>query len=103
MTQKITGQGLRPVDAGSAGRTDKAGANQVARPQRSEKPASSDTVNVERSELLLARLEQALQAAPVVDAGRVRAIRDAIASGAYEIDAAAVAEKIIRLERELGS
>jgi negative regulator of flagellin synthesis FlgM len=58
-------------------------------------------VHVERSELLLGRIEQALQAAPIVDAGRVSAIKDAIASGAYEIDPAIVAAKILQLEREL--
>ena len=103
MTQKITGQGSRPVDAGSTRRADKADAGQTARPARAQNASSSDTVNVERSELLLARLEQALKAAPAVDAGRVRAIRDAIASGTYEIDAVTIAEKIMRLERELGS
>jgi negative regulator of flagellin synthesis FlgM len=51
--------------------------------------------------LLLSRLEDALQSSPAVDAERVRAVRDAIASGAYEIDPGVIAEKIIRLEQEL--
>jgi negative regulator of flagellin synthesis FlgM len=49
----------------------------------------------------MSRLEEALQSSPAVDAERVRAVRDAIASGSYEIDPGAVADKILHLEREL--
>lgn len=102
MTEKITGQGFRPVDAGAARRTEKSDARTSGRPVQEVSAPTGDTVNVERSELLLARLERALQAAPAVDAGRVQALKDAIASGAYEIDPAAIADKILRLEREIG-
>jgi anti-sigma28 factor (negative regulator of flagellin synthesis) len=36
-----------------------------------------------------------------VDADRVRAIKEALASGAYELDDQVVADKMIRLDREL--
>lgn len=105
MTEKINGQGFRPTDtvatrraeaaktAAEQGRTDKAGAGQAA--------STGDTVNITSSGLLLARLEEAVQRAPVVDRERVAAIKDAIASGTYEIDDRRTAEKLLKFEREV--
>jgi negative regulator of flagellin synthesis FlgM len=50
---------------------------------------------------MLSKLEESLQSVPVVDAERVRAIKDALASGGYQIDDQAVADKLIRFDREL--
>jgi negative regulator of flagellin synthesis FlgM len=50
---------------------------------------------------LISRLEEALEAVPAVDAGRVRAVRDAIASGDYQIDPYRIADQILRLERDI--
>lgn len=99
MTEKINGQGYRPID--TAG-TRRSGQSERADGARAGGGAgSADQVSVTSSSLLLSRLEEALQSSPAVDAERVRAVRDAIASGAYEIDPAVIAEKILRLEREL--
>lgn len=103
MTEKITGQGFRPIDTGSARRTERGGSS----PTKSTAPGGAgagagETVDVGRSELLLSRLAQTLDATPVVDAGRVRAIKNAISSGAYEIDSRAIADKLVELERMLG-
>jgi negative regulator of flagellin synthesis FlgM len=102
MTEKITGQGFRPIDAGTTRRTERGGPSSPSGAGTTGTSATGETVDVGRSELLLSRLEQALDAAPVVDAGRVRAIKNAIASGAYEIDPRAIADKLVELERMLG-
>lgn len=101
MTEKISGQGFKPLDTGSTRRAEKVESGRGSHAAETRGESSGETVNVERSELLLGRIEQALQATPIVDAGRVSAIKDAVASGAYEIDPAIVAAKILRLEREL--
>jgi negative regulator of flagellin synthesis FlgM len=101
MTDKINGQGFRPVDTGGTRRPSQPERAAGARPAAGGPADSADQVSVTSSSLLLSRLEDALQSSPAVDAERVRAVRDAIASGAYEIDPGVIAEKIIRLEREL--
>ena len=50
---------------------------------------------------MISRLEEALEAVPAVDAGRVLAVRDAIASGNYQIDPYRIADQILRLERDI--
>jgi negative regulator of flagellin synthesis FlgM len=102
MTEKITGQGFRPIDAGTTRRTERGGTSSQQHTGNVGNAASGETVDVGRSGLLLSRLEQALDAAPVVDGGRVQAIKNAIASGAYEIDPRAIADKLVELERMLG-
>jgi len=105
MTEKINGQGVRPSETANARRSEVAKATRDA---RSEAPAadksataSSDTVNITRSGLLMAKLEEVVQRTPVVDAERVAAIKDAIAAGTYEVDDQRVADKILKFERDV--
>ncbi len=101
MADKINGQGFRPIDSGGSRRSEKSGqASSATAGARTGGAASTDTVNIERAELLLTRLSEALEVVPVVDAGRVRAVRDAIASGNYQIDPSTIADKIVQFERE---
>jgi negative regulator of flagellin synthesis FlgM len=51
--------------------------------------------------VLLSKLEELVQSLPVVDAGRVSAIKEALASGSYAIDDQSVADNMIRFDREL--
>jgi len=104
MTERINGQGFRPTDTVSARRTDaakQAGTGSTAGSSSQSSSSSGDTVNLTRSALLMSRLEQVVQSLPPTDAARVRAIKDAIASGAHELDAQQVADKMLRFEREL--
>ena len=64
-------------------------------------PRSGDTVNLTRSGVLLSKLEELVQSVPVVDADRVRAVKEALTAGTYEVDDQAVADNMIRLDREL--
>lgn len=103
MTERINGQGFRPTDTAGTRRTDgakPAGAGSADSAAASA-PQTGDTVNLTRSGLLLARLEELVHGLPVVDAERVRAIKEALASGSYEIDDQAVADNMLRFDREL--
>jgi negative regulator of flagellin synthesis FlgM len=103
MTEKINGQGLRPTDTVGTRRSE------AAKPARSESagstapstPASGDTVNITPSGLLMSKLEEVVAGTPAVDANRVRAIKDELASGNYEIDDQRIADQMLRFERDL--
>ena len=64
--------------------------------------ATNDTVNLTSSAKLLERLDKTLESLPAVNAERVAEIRNAIETGDYEIDANAIADAMIRLDRSFG-
>jgi negative regulator of flagellin synthesis FlgM len=103
MTERINGQGFRPTETAGARRTDgaKPASGGTARDAESAAPPAGDTVNLTRSALLLAKLEEVIRGQPAVDADHVRAVKDALASGSYEVDDQAVADSMIRMDREL--
>ena len=101
MPEKINGQGFRPTDPSGTRRTDGPGRSQGQSGTATPASGAAETVDVARSELLISRLEEALEAVPAVDAGRVLAVRDAIASGNYQIDPYRIADQILRLERDI--
>ena len=105
MTEKINGQGFRPADTAGARRSDAAKATSSqgeARAEGADKSSSADTVNITQSGLLMAKLEEVVQSTPIVDTERVAALKEALASGTYEIDDQRIADRLLRLERELG-
>jgi negative regulator of flagellin synthesis FlgM len=104
MTERINGQGFRPTDTAGTRRTD--GAKSTATGGSAENSGASaqsagDTVNLTRSGLLMSKLQELVHSLPAVDADRVSAIKTALASGSYEIDDQAVADNMIRFDREL--
>jgi len=105
MTERINGQGFRPTDTATTRRSEAAKPTSTesagSAPAGAPASSSSDTVNITRSGLLLAKLEEIVQGTPVVDSARVAALKDAIASGTYEIDDQQVADKLLRFERDL--
>jgi negative regulator of flagellin synthesis FlgM len=104
MTERINGQGFRPTDTAGTRRTDAAKTTSTGNPEEGAAAGtqrSGDTVNLTRSGVLLSKLEELVHGLPVVDADRVRAVKEAVSSGTYEIDDQAVADKMIRLDREL--
>ncbi len=106
MTEKINGQGYRPTDTVSTRRSEAAkaakGQEQSSATGAGQSPAAGDTVRITQSGLLMSKLEEIVQRTPIVDQARVAALKDAIASGKYEIDDQRVADRMLRLERELG-
>lgn len=100
MPEKITGAGFRATETSSARKpAAKPGSGPVGR--KPAAPAARDTVELTHSARLMSRLEEAVAAAPLVDAGRVKSLKDALAAGTYEVDADAIAERMIRSELEL--
>ncbi len=82
--------------------TSKVSADTAAPEKAPTAAASRDTVNLTNSAKLLERLDKSLASLPAVDAGRVAEIKSAIENGNYEIDAGAIAEAMMRLDRSLG-
>ena len=103
MTEKINGQGFRPSDTASTRRTESAkpAAREGQSSAAAEQAATGDTVNITASGLLMSRLEEIVQRTPVVDADRVAAIKDAIASGSYQVDDQRVADRLLKFERDV--
>ena len=105
MTEKINGQGLRPTDTAGTRRSEaaKPAASQgQSRAATADTAAStSDTVSITQSGLLMSKLEELVQRTPVVDQERVAAIKDAIASGTYEIDDQRIADRLLKFERDV--
>lgn len=106
MTEKINGQGFRPADTGGTRRSEAAKAPSSQGQSRAGTTADSsatggETVSITQSGMLLSKLEELVQSAPVVDADRVAALKDAIASGTYEIDDQRTADNLLRFERDV--
>jgi negative regulator of flagellin synthesis FlgM len=101
MTEKINGQGFRPADTAGARRSEAAKAASSQAQPRKAAAFSADAVSITPSALLMAKLGEVVRNAPVVDNERVAALKDAIASGTYQVDAQRVADRLLKLEREL--
>lgn len=67
-----------------------------------KQPVTSDTVELTSGAKLLERLEKTLAGLPEVNSGRVEAVRTAIESGDYVIDADKIAAALLRSDREIG-
>ena len=62
---------------------------------------TGDTVTLTDSARSLQKIEEAVAKAPVVNASKVAALKQAIQSGTYQVDAGRVAEKLLQFERGL--
>jgi negative regulator of flagellin synthesis FlgM len=101
VTTKITGYPNPTVQVGtdksvSRVRDGAANAAEVA-----GKPANP--VQITDQARTLAALEQAVNSLPVVNEAKVAAIRSAIADGSYEVVPERIADKLLRMDRELGA
>lgn len=105
MTEKINGQGFRPSDTAGTRRSDAAkpaSSQGQGRAAAADKAAGGgETVRITQSGLLMSKLEELVQSAPVVDHERVAAIKDALASGTYEIDDRRTAQQLLKFERDV--
>jgi len=62
---------------------------------------TGDQVTLTSSARSLQKLSEAVAQAPVVDAKKVASIKQAVNSGAYQVDSARVADKILQFESGL--
>jgi negative regulator of flagellin synthesis FlgM len=107
VTNKIGSGGVdnRPVQVGSDRGVKRpkdsadAGSSAAAKPVES---AGDAGVRITDSARQLAALEQAIRELPDVDEARVAKVRAAIADGTYQVSPERIADKLIRLENELG-
>ena len=102
MSTKINGFQNRPSQIGSG----KVGSGQrVDRTSTSGESASTsvpaNSVNVSDQARQLAALEQAVQALPAVNEGRVTNIRQQIENGTYEVAPERIADKLLQFERSV--
>ncbi len=103
MTDKINPQGRHGLDITQS----KARAVDTARrsresdtDQRAEAPR--DAVELTNTATRLKRIEAALAETPEVDRARVDDVRQRLQSGTYEIDHEQLAQKMLRLDQDLG-
>lgn len=100
MTTKIGGFDNRPVQIG--GEKSVTRSRDDAGSTSATKSASAGTaVRITGQARQLAALEQALQSIPAVNQARVAEIRSAIEEGRYEVAPERIAEKLLRLDRDL--
>jgi negative regulator of flagellin synthesis FlgM len=102
VTTKITGYQNPPVQVGtdkSVSRT-RSGAAANA-PEVASKPASP--VHITDQARQLAALEQTVNSVPVVNEAKVERIRQAIEDGSYEVVPERIADKLLRMDHDLGA
>lgn len=63
---------------------------------------SADQVSLTPTAQQLRGLEQQIADQPVVDTQKVNAVKEALASGSFEIDPSRIADKMMSLEKALG-
>jgi len=64
-------------------------------------PQAGDTVTLTDSARSLQKIEETVAKTPVVNATKVAAVKQAITSGTYQIDAGRVADKLLQFESGL--
>lgn len=101
MNTKITGFENRPVQVGTDKKVARTSDSTV--PSAENKAAGVSPVQITDSARQLAALEQTLQGSAPVNEAKVSAIRLAIEEGRYEIKPNVIADKLLRVERELSN
>lgn len=105
MPDKIRGFNASDAAApvkGSSGGVSAADKNRGAAASTTATAAPApDQVTLTGSARVLQKLSEAIAGAPVVDAAKVAAVKQALQSGSYQVDAGRVADKLLNFERGL--
>ena len=101
VTTKITGYQNRPVQVG----TDKkvSSTSDAAAAPAQAAVTSNSPVRITDQARQLAALEHAVNDVPVTNEAKVAAIRLAIEQGQYQVNPDRIADKLLRMERELSA
>lgn len=104
MTNRIKGTDTSAVEAGTGRVIARVQSVPAVGGTDSQAPAgpAGDSVSLTDTALRLAALQEKVAALPDVDAGRVAELRQAIEQGQYRADPAAIADRLLQLERDLG-
>ncbi|TAJ55770.1 MAG: flagellar biosynthesis anti-sigma factor FlgM [Nevskiaceae bacterium] len=101
MSQRIDGNATNPVaDLYRTTARNAAGSSSSAPVAAA---AATDTVRLTGDAVSLHQLDQTLAKVPVVDQGRVAAIKQALSEGRYALDPAAIADRLSHFEWQLDS
>ncbi len=73
----------------------------VAQPESTGRSSVADTVSLSENAVQLGKVDNIAISAPVVDTQRVEQVKQAIASGNYEVDPAKIADKLMQFESML--
>jgi negative regulator of flagellin synthesis FlgM len=90
------------TEAGGQPRTTPQPAADKATDRSATQNQSTDQVSLTPTAQQLRGLEQQIADQPVVDTQKVNAVKEALASGSFEIDPSRVAGKMMSLEKALG-
>ena len=104
MTDKISGISTAEPVAKPTGSTSNAVAADKSLGEGSTSAATAQTgdhVTLTDSARRLQRIEEAVAKTPVVNAGKVAAVKQSIGAGTYKIDPGRIADKLIKYERGL--
>jgi len=94
----------KPLPMGSAGETPAhATAKGKSGQPSSSQPASSTNVSLGSTAAQLNSMESSMGSMPVVDAGKVAEIKQAISDGRFKVNAGVVADRLIETVRELAA
>lgn len=100
MSNKIGGIEQRPLPVSSSAPAPRV---RDAVSQAGKGAATPDDVMITETARELAALETRLAGLPAINDSRVAAVRRAIEEGRYQVDPQRVADKIVRMERDLAA
>lgn len=101
MTTKITGYQNTPVQVGTDKKVSRTRDGAASAAETAGQPASP--VQITGQARALAALEQVVNALPVVNEAKVARIQQAIEDGSYQVVPERIAEKMLRMDQELGA
>ena len=103
MTNKIGGYGNRPVHNGTGKSVSRERDAGTSASQSADGAKAAAPVQITDQARQLAALERAVNDAPVINEARVAAVRQAVEEGRYEVVPERIADKLLRMNHELGS
>lgn len=104
MTDKISGfSAAEPVAPVKGSNSNSAVTEKQNDGAAAKAPAakSGDQVTLTSSARSLQKLEEAIAKTPVVNSGKVAAVKQSLNTGTYQVDAGRVADKLLKFERGL--
>lgn len=101
MADKITGYGAGRVDISATRSKATARAEAAMEQQKAEAGKAADDVRLTDTATNLKQVEARLASLPDVDQARVDAVRKRLEAGSYRADAGRIAERLLKLDREL--
>jgi negative regulator of flagellin synthesis FlgM len=101
VSDKISGIATTEPVAKPAGSGGNAVVTDKSQGEGSASAHAKDHVTLTDSARSLQKIEEAVAKAPVVNADKVAAVKQAIGSGTYQIDSGRIADKMLKYERGL--